>query len=573
MLETSSNYASPLPRKSKHGCLRNLKRFSLLSLTVALLLASYKLATQQVYRTTNATCDPTPGVAWSTNHGPNIYGGESYKLVFYDEFDGNALDQTKWDTKFSFYGPPYDRTHDFGSGDELQYYDDNNVTVSGGAAHLRGEKLTTPVVYSGHTKWFKTGMLCSRQQFQWGRIEMRCRVPAGPSGWIGSGYKPAFWLIGGCCGRDEVDIFEMEGDVQGGIQTTLHENPICQATPNNPDCSSSNCMAHAPWADRYGNGGPTNYGYGNVADGNYHTYAIAWEGGCTRWYYDGALIRTVGMWYNSIGQEICDQFIPFQPYYQRSCSPDEALNIIANLQILSSAGDPNGPDAVFPGTMDIDYIRVFQRMPDGDPRDLCNRPCAVTGPQTLCSGALTLQVAGTSAQQAIKWTTSPNLSTIGSTDQTSVLVQRASGSTTSASGYVDVTITGGVSPACGSGVRTIRYPIYIGPPPVLTATYTANGCSGEGSIAVQGVVGARYNWTLTGASAVAMNGAVVDFVFPISRTNTVRYVNYSVDVVNDCGRQTKTGRFPLPRCNGGPVRPAGDSPPAPERPETGSSSQ
>lgn len=409
------------------------------------------------------TCDPRVTAAWQTRSGPNVNANETYKLVFFDEFDGTTLDRTKWDSRYADAPAPQDRTADWGNSQELQYYDDANVTVSGGAAHLLGEKLTTPVVYSGpggtQTKWFKSGMLFSKEQYLWGRFEMRCRVPASsrPSqpDWIPAGYKPAFWLIGGCCGNDEVDIFEMQGDDFGGIQTTLHENLAGVANSTIPDCGNTGCKVSGPKS-------PTNYGYGSVADGNYHTYAVEWEGGGTKWYYDGNLIRTVAGWWNVAGRKACDQFVPYQDYAQRPCSPDEPLTIIANLQIISSAGDVNGPDAVFPGVMDIDYIRVFQKLPNGSPLDLCNEPYVITGPQALCGDAIELKVNGTSPQQSIKWSTSPELTSIGHTNAPTVVVQKSGSS--GDFGYVAVMVTGGISPACPSSSRTIRYPIWLGPP-------------------------------------------------------------------------------------------------------------
>ncbi|MBC7449582.1 MAG: glycoside hydrolase family 16 protein [Hymenobacteraceae bacterium] len=511
-------------------------------------------------------CDPGVTAAWGTRTGPNVNANETYKLVFFDEFDGTALDRTKWDTRYANVPAPQDRTADWGGGQELQYYDDNNVTVSGGSAHLRGEKLTTPVVYSGpggtQTKSFKSGMLFSKQQYLWGRIEMRCRVPASSryfyepnqppvlASWIPAGYKPAFWLIGGCCGNDEVDIFEIQGDDYGGIQTTLHENLACIANSTVSDCGNTGCKVDAPTS-------PTNYGYASVANGGYHTYAVEWEGGCTKWYYDGTLIRTVAGWWNVAGQEACDQFALYQTYAQRPASPDEALTIIANLQIIASAGDPNGPDAVFPGVMDIDFIRVYQKLPDGTPRDLCNTTPVISGQQTICSSSIYLTSSGTSAQQTATWTASPNLYII-SQSANSILVDRRLRTTTSEAAYVELTVTGGLSPACPSTSRIIRYPIWIGPPSTTVKSVIGACGEGEGTFSVPEAPGALYAWTITGATVASYGSgnSSVTFGYP-PFTSSGKVVSYKVTATNGCSTTTKSGQITLPGCTR--LRPAGRS--------------
>ena len=71
---------------------------------------------------------------------------------------------------------------------------------------------------------------------------------------------------------------------------------------------------------------------------DFYTFAVDWEPGSIVWYVDGVerALTTKGV-------------------------PDEPMYLIANLAV---GGDwPGNPDAttVFPGYMDIDYIRVYQR--------------------------------------------------------------------------------------------------------------------------------------------------------------------------------------------------------------------
>ena len=49
----------------------------------------------------NAEASPVPGHAAS-----NLPAGKKFKLVWHDEFDGTALDTTKWCYRTNFWGRP-----------------------------------------------------------------------------------------------------------------------------------------------------------------------------------------------------------------------------------------------------------------------------------------------------------------------------------------------------------------------------------------------------------------------------------------------------------------------------------
>jgi len=71
---------------------------------------------------------------------------------------------------------------------------------------------------------------------------------------------------------------------------------------------------------------------------DFHTFAVAWEKGSIVWYVDG------------VERARTDKGVP-----------DEAMYVIANLAI---GGDwPGKPDreTVFPGVMEVDWVRVYRR--------------------------------------------------------------------------------------------------------------------------------------------------------------------------------------------------------------------
>ena len=104
---------------------------------------------------------------------------DGMELVWSDEFDGDAVDRNNW-------------THDIGGwgwgNGEAQYYTDrteNSRTQNGLLViELRQEE------YEG--SFYTSARLKSQdlQEFQYGRIEARIKVPEGRGTW------PAFWMLG-----------------------------------------------------------------------------------------------------------------------------------------------------------------------------------------------------------------------------------------------------------------------------------------------------------------------------------------------------------------------------------------
>ena len=148
-----------------------------------------------------------------------------YQLIWQDEFNGERLDTSVWRTSYG--NPkPWDCTLPRNKcGTELQCYHPDNVEVSNGSLKLitKKQKYTYQGIYGeAHACANKkigdsfalpfdytSGMIETRAEliaFQYGRFEVRCRLP------IGAGFWPAFWLWGGGgeTGRaGEIDILEI----------------------------------------------------------------------------------------------------------------------------------------------------------------------------------------------------------------------------------------------------------------------------------------------------------------------------------------------------------------------------
>ena len=158
---------------------------------------------------------------------PSAQAGESdtgSTLVWSDEFDGPAgapADPDNW-------------THETGGGgwgnDELQYYTDgtDNAALDGDGHLVITARQIDPATtdlqcwYGPCTHTSARLISQHKQEFQYGRIEARVRVPEG------SGIWPAVWMLGtditevGWPQTGEIDIMEFVGRSPNEIFGTLH---------------------------------------------------------------------------------------------------------------------------------------------------------------------------------------------------------------------------------------------------------------------------------------------------------------------------------------------------------------
>lgn len=197
------------------------------------------------------------------HHGPA--GARDQRTVFYDDFNGTAVDSSKWNI---------DITQSTQYNNELEAYTasaDNVRIVHGRAAAgaHRGALLlqaqyrpgyTTP---AGNTLDFTSGKLDTAGKFDTdhGTVSARMKLPAG------IGYWPAFWMLGYGNWPDtgEIDVMENIGD---------------------PTWVSA--ATHGPGYS--GDAAPVNRGYlpslrlGDVSA--WHTYTVHWTSQAMTFYID-----------------------------------------------------------------------------------------------------------------------------------------------------------------------------------------------------------------------------------------------------------------------------------------------
>ena len=94
----------------------------------------------------------------------------STKLVWEDNFDGDALDFTKWGIEVNAFG---------GGNSELQIYTDSkeNVRVEGGNLVLEARHELTQI--AGTSREYSSGRVRTKNRGDWkyGRIDVRAKLP------------------------------------------------------------------------------------------------------------------------------------------------------------------------------------------------------------------------------------------------------------------------------------------------------------------------------------------------------------------------------------------------------------
>ncbi len=245
---------------------------------------------------------------------------QDYQLVFADEFDGTAVDPANW-TFLLGDGTDVGLPPGWGN-NELQYYREENTTVAGGLMTITAKEE----FFSGNNYTSSRLITENKQDFTYGRMEMRAKLP------IGQGIWPAFWMFftapgeyGGWAASGEIDIMEYIGSKPNEIFGTIHYG---QPFPGNVFSSIDYILPSGTFND------------------DFHVFAIEWEPGEIRWFVDNILFATQNSWWSNGGPNPA----PF----------DQDFHLLLNLAVGGNL--PGNPDAttVFPQEYIIDYVRVYE---------------------------------------------------------------------------------------------------------------------------------------------------------------------------------------------------------------------
>lgn len=236
---------------------------------------------------------------------------EGWTLIWQDEFEADKINPANWTYDLGGWG--------WGNG-EAQFYTSRpeNARLENGmlVIEARQEKYESSYYTSARLK--TQGL----QEFQYGRIEARLKVP------VGAGLWPAFWMLGNDfngsnwpdCG--EIDIMEYLGKEPDLIMGTVH----------GPGYSGA--LGFSKWHRQTF----------NIAD-DFHTYAIEWSPDQIDWFFDGVKYHTVTR--SDVGER---EWVFDHPFF-----------LLLNLAVGGQLPGPVGLDTVFPTQFLVDYVRVFQK--------------------------------------------------------------------------------------------------------------------------------------------------------------------------------------------------------------------
>lgn len=238
---------------------------------------------------------------------------KNWKLVWQDEFDG-AADQLPDLEKWNF-----DIGTDWGNR-QLEYDTDRPANVSlDGEGNLR--IIARKEQYEGQNYTSARITTKSLYEFTYGRVEARIKLPWGQGIW------PAFWMLGNNidevswpqCG--EIDIMEYRGQEPSRVHGTLH----------GPGYSANDAITehYDLYNDRF--------------DTGFHIFAAEWSADEIKFFVDDVLYHTV------TPEDVTGEWVYDHPFY-----------IIFNVAVGGGyVGSPN-ENTIFPQTMLIDYVRVYQ---------------------------------------------------------------------------------------------------------------------------------------------------------------------------------------------------------------------
>lgn len=282
-----------------------------------------------------------------------------WNLVWHDEFD--SLDLNKWQFEVNCFG---------GGNAEQQCYTarEQNAYVEQGVLNIVAKRED----YSGPAKQdddplyhredtsamqpYTSSRLRSMNKGDWqyGRFEIRAKLPKGQGSWPAIWMLPTDYVYGGWAASGEIDIMEAVNlgtpSDRAGAQTAELETRV-----------------HGTL--HYGSTWPgniyTGLGYRLPANqspaDDFHVYVLEWEKDEIRWYVDDvhyATQRSSG-WYSqyldSDGKVV--NGVDDAPFNQK-------FHMILNLAVggnwAANVNNTGIDESVFPQTLSIDYVRVYE---------------------------------------------------------------------------------------------------------------------------------------------------------------------------------------------------------------------
>ncbi len=238
------------------------------------------------------------------------------RLVWSDEFDGTEVNRDNWTFELGATG--------WGNNELQEYTDGENAVVKDGVLTITARKVGE--VGTQERGGYTSTRLISKgkQEFRYGRIEARMKMPRGVGGWA------AFWMLGASfpdkCGWPtcgEIDIMEYVGFTPDIHNMAMHNDSSSGDTINRDTIKVDG------------------------AEDEFHVYGIVWEKEQIAFYVDDPT-------------NIAYTYRP-EVRNEQTWPHDKPHFLLLNLAVGGGWGGRFGvDDAAFPMDFEIDYVRVYQ---------------------------------------------------------------------------------------------------------------------------------------------------------------------------------------------------------------------
>ena len=272
-------------------------------------------------------------------------GNKKWKLVWSDEFDGDKLDESKWNFRRYFWGKKSPTFTDEG----VEIDGESNLhikLVKKGedfySAHLQTGSLTYDMPKDSDGFWPFGEFQPAKFMHKFGYYEIRCRLPKNP------GWHAAFWL-------QAPGIGSSPDPRACGVETDIMEN-YAQHTKGLMLCGNGygGYGKNSVWPGHF------RFPYEETEDG-WHYYGVDWSRDGYVFYADGKKIGRQGP--PEVPVSEVEQFIlvstechGYHRNFGENCGLDGSGDVWAGRPVEELK------KAVLPDEFVVDHVRVFDRI-------------------------------------------------------------------------------------------------------------------------------------------------------------------------------------------------------------------
>jgi len=256
------------------------------------------------------------------------YVPPGYDLVFADEFNGAALDTSKWWTRYIYSGGTLDTLS--GNGEVERYREKNNHVMTGSSLKLTAYAPGDPRSENLGAGVYASGMIRSKTILKYGYLEARVKMPRALGVW------PAFWFTSEHASwPPEVDIFEF---VNNGVEDKIN---MIHTGVINQGAQGSAFLYSAPGFNTQWTYWTAPYDFPD----DFHVVSMLWDATSATTYVDGMEIVKRGY-----------------KWVQNDGSDAGYAHILLNLALGGPWAGRHGIDTgAFPQALEIDYVRAYQK--------------------------------------------------------------------------------------------------------------------------------------------------------------------------------------------------------------------